>query len=202
MKANINEIVGLIQVTDPKVLEKLQGQFPEYADLFQPGIILGEADETIDPTEILARGTICKAGLELVLKQCNEKLPMLKRRLKRLGNVQLTSQIIVGISGASLLTQPANANPAMNYAAGGLALLGSLLTIYSQHKSGTVLNSSQSIFSFYEKLVDNKLEAEQLLTDVGLALQVFEKSNQEKLPGIVAKGNQICMEIRKILEKL
>jgi hypothetical protein len=203
MKANINEVIGFLEIADPTALNSLRIEFPEYESILQQGITLGD-DKTlsVNPNEALVRGVACKTGLESVLKKCDELLPLLKRKLKTLGNVQLGSQIMVGISGASLLTQLVNTIPSITVIIGLLTLLGPILTLFVQHKSGTILNNSQSIFSFYDKLVDNKFEAEQLLLEVDLALQAYKDDNPERLITVVNKSNQICLEIRKIVEKI
>jgi hypothetical protein len=203
VSANINEVIGYLELADPNALETLRTEFPEYDSILQQGITLGD-DKTLysNPNEALVRGVACKTGLESVLKKCDELLPLLKRRLKTLGNVQLGSQIMIGISGASLLTQLVNTLPSITVITGMLTLLGSILTLFVQHKSGTILNNSQSIFSFYDKLVDNKFEAEQQLLEIDLALQAYKNDNPDRLVIVVNKSNQICLDIRKIIEKI
>jgi hypothetical protein len=203
IKPKINEIIGYLELADPNALEILRNKFPEYETILQQGITLGDDKSLFSNTnEVLVRGVASKTGLESVLKKCDELLPILKNKLKTLGNIQLGSQILVGISGASLLTQLVNTIPYITIITGILTLLGSSLTLFVQHRSGTILNNSQSIFGLYDKLIDNKFEAEQQLLEVDLALQVFNVNSPDRLVTVVNKSNQICLEIRKIIEKM
>ena len=203
MQAHINEIIGLLELTDPKALEKLRNEYPDCEDILQQGITLGGENSLYsNPNEALVRGIASKTGLQCVLKKCDEYLPKLKQKLKMLGNVQLGSQILIGASGASLLSQLSKTIPSLVLATGSLTVIGSMLTLYVQHKSGTAFNSSQSIFSFYDKLVDNKFEAEQQLLEIDLALEAYHENNPDRLVAVVNKSNQICLDIRKIMEKM
>lgn len=201
--ASINEVIGFLELVDPKRLNDLREEYPDYDRLLQQGTTLG-LDKSLfaDPNEALVRGMACKAGLERVLLVCAEKLPQLKRKLKSLGNIQFGSQVVVGIGGASLLSQFGNTQPSVQMLTGTLTLAGSLLSLFVQHKSGTILNNNQSVFSIYEKLVDNKLEADQQLLEIDLALQAFRDDNPDRLIAVINTTNQICLEIRKALEKL
>ncbi|MCB9333913.1 MAG: hypothetical protein H6574_22895 [Lewinellaceae bacterium] len=197
--ASINEVIGFLNLVDPKRLNDLRETYPAYSELLKPGGMLGE-DKT-NPNEALVRGVACKAGLERVLLVCKEKLPQLKRKLKSLGNIQFGSQVVVGIGGASLFLQFGNTLPSVQILTGVLTLAGSLLSLFVQHKSGTILNNNQSIFSYYEKLVDYNLEAEQQLLEIDLALQAFRDDNPDRLIAVINTTNQICLEIRKLIEK-
>ena len=89
----------------------------------------------------------------------------------------------------------------MQILTGVLTQAGSMLSLFVQHKSGTILNNNQSIFSYYEKLVDYNLEAEQQLLEIDLALQAFRDDNPDRLIAVINTTNQICLEIRKLIEK-
>ncbi len=199
----INEVIGFLEQSDPAALEALRKEHPEYESILQQGITLGNENHLFaDPNEASVRSFASKRGLETALKKCDELLPVLKLKLKRLGNIQLGSQMVIGISGASLLSQLVNTVPSITIISGLLAIIGSTLTLIVQHRSGTLLNNSQSIFSFYDKLVDNKFEAEQQLMEIDLALSAYKNNSPERLVAVVNKSNQICLEIRKIIEKM
>ena len=201
--ASINEVIGFLETVDPQCLNDLRERYPAYDRLLQQGTKLGHSSGLFaDPNEALVRGMACKAGLERVILICEDKLPQLKRKLKSLGNIQFGSQVVVGLGGASLLSQLGTSLPSVQILTGILTLLGSLLTLFVQHKSGTILNNNQSIFGFYEKLVDNKLEAEHQLLEIDLALQAYRDDKPDRLVAVVNTSNQICLDIRKILEKL
>lgn len=199
---NINEVVGYLEMIAPAALMKLRNDFPEYSAILEPGITLGDSNLYSNPAEALVRGLACKAGLENVLVKCKELTPVVKKRLKNLGNLQLGSQVMIGLSGASLLSQLSTTFPTITIISGVLTTFGSIITVVVQHRSGTLLNNSQSVMSIYDKLIDNKFEAEQQLMEIDLALQAYSENNPERLVILTNKSNQICLEIRKIIEKL
>jgi len=202
MELNYLNILDLIKDVDPRALDNIKHRFPEQADLFQPDIHFGlETARSFDPNEIFVLGMASKTGLEIVLKKCQEILPGLKKQLARLGKIQLGSQIIIGVSGASLLTQASNQMVWVNTLIGLFTMAGSIMTIYAQHRSGSAFNSNQSIFNMYDKLVDNKVEAEQLLIELELALHAFNEGRLERISVIINDANKICLETKKMLEK-
>lgn len=200
----INEIIGLLAYANPESLERLRQQFPQHIDTLEPGITLGtEINATnANADEALVRGLACQAGLQTVIFKCDELIPTLKRKLKTLGNLQLSSQIIIGVSGASVVSQIGVTAPAFMLLTGYLSLIGSLTTLFVQYKSGLVNNNQQSLFNLYDKLVDYRLDAEQQLFEVNIAIQVLKENNFERLFSVLAKANQTCLDIRKILEKI
>lgn len=202
-RPEIDEVITFLEDFDTQAIEELRAEFPDYAPLLFSGKMLGEKrDAQSNPNEIFVRATVCKKGLEVLLHKVEETVPVLKKRLKNLGRIQFASQVIIGTGGASLITQSSDTIPFLQPIAGMFALTGSVLTLYAQHKSGTLSNSPQSIFHFYDKLIDGKFEAEQLLQDLDLMLYAFEDKSLAAIAETVSRGNQVCLEIRKALEKI
>jgi hypothetical protein len=197
----INEVLGLINDRQPKLLDELRAKFNDHKEIIQLGQTLGEVGN-ISVNEIMVRAEVCMSGLKVVLSTCDSNLPLLKQRLKNLGSIQVISQVIVALSGATLLTQNQTAHPQVKIIVGFLALSGSILTVFAQHKSGTILSNSQSIFSIYDKLVDNKFEAELLRQEIEIEIKIANEENPDKLITIISDANKICLEIRKMLEKI
>jgi len=214
----INDVIGLLYHSEPGMLKDLNLKFPDYKEVLKPGEVLGSYDDIqsadsktmLDDAEkekiasdLMVRATVCLAGLRAVLKICDVNLPPLKKRLKRLGNIQLASQLIVAISGATLLTKEGSTLPYMNIVIGLLTLIGSILTLYIQHKSGTVLNNSQSIFSMYNTLIDHRFAAEALKQEIEIEMKIFDQhAPPEKLLDMINQANKICLEIKVTLEKI
>jgi len=122
--------------------------------------VLKQDDETTKENEL--RLKVVKSSLELIISKCDTFIPRLKRKLKMLNGVQLISQIVIAISGASLLTLlSTEVDKSINYLIGFLTLIGSLLTIYVQSKSIAINPNSNSVFKIYEDLVNLHIDAEQ-----------------------------------------
>lgn len=199
MTASINEIVGFLNRENPKILDGLRKRFPGSKQLLTPGKTLGDVTQK----GLLIKGEVAVAGLIVVLNICDKRLPPLKRQLKLLGNLQMFAQAIIALSGATLLIQNQNTYPQIKLFIGVLALTGSLFTIYIQNKSGTISNNSQSIISLYDQLIDLRFEAEALKQELTIELQLFH-DNYSSQPFIVLidKANNVCLQIRKILDKM
>src|SRR5690606_4697000 len=145
---------------------KLKVEFPEYEGLLKPGITLGEDDNKDKMRELKVRATVCKTGLNLILKKSEEILPKVKSSLKLLNNVQFISQIIIAISGASILVfLQENHSDAVKVMIGLMTLIAALLTLFVQHKSGTIALGENSLSKLFNDLTDYKLNAEHFLEE-------------------------------------
>lgn len=145
---------------------------------------------------------IVKSSLEVIISKCNSFIPKLKTRLKRLNNIQLISQMIIAVSGASLLITLSNeANISISYLIGVLTLICSLLTLYVQSKSVSMNPHSGSLFKIYDDLVNLHINAEQKLSELVIYSSLNEISD-ERLPKILSDSNELCIEIRKLIGKV
>lgn len=198
---NVNEVITYLEANDPNTLTDLRKQFNNNPVL-KEGVTLGLQEHTPKQDEIIVRVTLCKKALESVLKKCNEYQPVLKRKLKLHGNVQLASQLLIIFSGASLMTAVSETYPVLRYISGGLTLLGSLLTLFVQFKSGVLSNSPSSVTASYDKLIDSKFDAEQQSVELDLAFKAYDGTNPQRLLDAITRVNDICLEAKKLLEKI
>ena len=199
----INESLSLLEDFSPDIIDKLKDEYPNLTDTFRTGIMLGDDDMKGKKEEIELRVEIIKSSLEVIISKCDSFIPKLKIRLKRLNNIQLISQIIIAISGASLLTiLSSEISKSINYVVGALALIGSLLTIYVQGKSISINPNSSSLFNVYEDLVNLHINAEQKLSDLTIYSSISDGLADKKLPEILSSSNDLCVEIRKLIRKI
>jgi len=186
-QAPINEIVGLLNTFGEGELSKLKEQYPEYSEMLKPGLTLGEEDIKDELKELKIRATICKTGLNLILGKANGLLPKIKSKLKLLNNVQFISQIIVAISGASILIfLQEKYEDTTRLAVGTLTLFAGLLSLFVQHKSGTT---------------DYKLNAEHFLEELIIIERLDFSSSKEQVSQIIQKSNEISLQMKKIIQK-
>ncbi len=203
---DISSIIALLYETAPEALGKLQDQYPEHRKLLRPGKTLGTNQEIdnhngiVDETRV--RVDLCRSALQIVLVRCEECLPRLKKRLKSLGIAQLISQIIISITGASLVVKSAQTSPLVNNIIGGLVIVSSLLAIFIQYRTGTLVDHSQSIFSYYDQLVDTQLTAEQHLNELEVIVRTGNTTDHARIDSEIVAANGICLSIKKILAKV
>lgn len=146
---------------------------------------------------------IVKSSLEVIISKCNSFIPKLKTRLKRLNNIQLISQMIIAVSGASLLITLSNeTNVSITYLIGTLTLICSLLTLYVQSKSVSMNPHSGSLFKIYEDLINLHISAEQKLSELIIYSSLNNGFLDERLPEILISSNELCIEIRKLIGKV
>lgn len=200
--APINEIIGLLHSFDESELSKLRNEFPEYAELLKPGITLGEEEVKDELRELKVRATVCKTGLNLILRKSEKILPEIKSRLKLLNNVQFISQIVVAISGASILVfLQEKHGETIKIVIGSLTLIAALLTLFVQHKSGTIALGENSLSKIFNDLTDYKLNAEHFLEELRIIEELNFSSSTEQVSQIVQKSNDISLQMKKIIQK-
>lgn len=201
-EAPINEIIGLLDSFDESELAELREQFQEYGDILKPGITLGEEDSKDELKELKVRSEVCKAGLNLILKKSEGLLPKIKFRLKLMNNIQFSSQIVVAISGASILViLQEKHGEVIKYIIGSLTLIAALLTLFVQHKSGTIALGENSLSKVFNDLTDHKLTAEHYLEELVIIEKLNFSSSVEKVAQIIQKSNEISLQMKKIIQK-
>ncbi len=198
-KVFTNELIGFLKQYDKVELEQLAAKYPQYGGQLVEGITLGDEIAVRSTSDILMfRLELCKKGLESVIKESEKVIPQLKRKLRRLKNVQFYSQVLVAVSSASILVMLGKSNAIFNMVAAGLALLGSLLSIYVQTQSNGIGDRSQSISKAYTQLVESDIKAQKLLTEVKILHQFQDFSEIEAIHQLINDSNTICEEVRAI----
>jgi hypothetical protein len=198
--AKVNEVINFMDSFSPDRISKLKTQFPEHKNILKGGILQGE--ETVYPfSDLLVKGSICLEGMDEVINQCSAKKPKIRHRLKNLVNVQLVTQIIIAISGASIVTTLSNKlNNNLSIYAGILAFIGALLTIYIQFKTGILGQNSKNVFQLYDVLVTNNLKAESSKKDLVFLLKINNSNTYNDLDELIKNCNNLCFETRRVLE--
>lgn len=221
MKINevkINESLSLLEDFNPSVINELKKSYPHLSKVFKGGIMLGAEEEISKKIannssngnlsswnetknqEAELRLKIAMSSLEVIVSKCDSFIPNLKKKLKRLNAIQLVSQLVIAISGASLLTiLSTEISKSVNYLIGALTLTGSLLTIYIQSKSTSITPNSKSIFKIYEDLVNLHLNAEQKLSELKIYNTLSNGLSNKRLPKLIESSTELCLEVRKLM---
>ncbi|WP_298541892.1 hypothetical protein [uncultured Aquimarina sp.] len=201
--APINEIVGLLNAYSQSELSSIQEEFPEYEKFLKPGIIMGEDEASEDEIkELKIRTKVCKTGLNLIIQKSAEFLPKVKSRLKLLNSVQFISQIVIAITGASIMVfLQEKHGESVKIIIGCLTLIAAILTLYVQHKSGTIGLGENSLSKIFNDLTDSKLTAEHYLQELKIIEELNFSSSVEEVSQIIKKSNDISSDMKKIIEK-
>jgi hypothetical protein len=200
----VDEIIGFLHDVASQKIQELEAKYPQDAKLFKKGIELGDADKSAE-NELDIRADICLKGLEAVNSKCSELIPQIKKRLSKIGKLQLANQIIVALGGASILTLlQSDGYLSLKYIGAVLVLIGSLLNIYFLHLSNTITPEGNSIFKTFDLVVSNNFDAQKIHQELTILNQVSHKTekNVEEIKKNIERGNEICFELKKILIKL
>jgi len=198
MKANVpvNEIVSLLEDFSPIELEKLRQNFPKQRSILSSGQILGETNKD----ELKLKMELSLSGLKVILQQCKEKIPKLKSRLKKISRLQFISQLVVLISGATIISILQRGELKwLTYLSSTLVLIGSIINLYTQNISNSAYNE-KSMMNIYETLTDHFIEAEQLQKDLEFynSLESLQ-GKEDEIPEIIKNVNKASLEIKKVL---
>lgn len=198
MKANIpvNEIVSLLEDYLPNELVKLRQNFPNQRSILSSGQILGETNTD----ELKLKMELSLSGLKAILQQCKEKIPKIKSRLKNISRLQFVSQLMVLISGATIISILQEGELLwVKYVSSILVLIGSIVNLYTQHISNSAYNE-KSMINIYESLTEHYIEAEQLQKDLEFynRLESLEDKEDEVVE-IINSVNEASLELKKVL---
>lgn len=199
---DINEIVGLLNEYNREAIQQLKDKHPQFQALLKPGITMGR-EAAAGQEELAFRAEVATEGLMFVVRECEERMPKLRKRLSVLKHVQFISQLIIAFSGASIIAMIGKEAEWVNLAGASLALAGSLLTIFVQHRSNGMLSGSESLSGVYDKLVGYRIKAENALKELGIWFRFRQPGEQtDELMALITQANGLCEDIRILLEKM
>ncbi|MEL6624663.1 MAG: hypothetical protein AAFO96_07535 [Bacteroidota bacterium] len=214
MNPRTNEVIGFLQLHAQQDLDNLRAEFPELRNLLEVGVEMGEPVQQLDK-QLDARGELApearkvlmyaklteKALGEMLIK-ADQMTVKLRRRIKRAQNVQFVSQIVVAIGGATLLSDIGKEEDWVKYAAGAAALVGSILTLVVQRLQVGTFSGGNNLTSVYDDLIELKVEAQQLQTQLKVSLEFVEETEQWKeLEKILNATNDITSDIQTLWDK-
>jgi hypothetical protein len=201
-QSKINYLVSFLNRNDKDKLVTLKQKFEEFQDYLEPGVIM-ETDE-ISPkiAEYKFRLEVCNSGLLSIFKDAEKKVSQLRIKLKNLNNLQLVSQLIVLLSGATILLTLQN-NFGENYTwlkyiAPSLVLIASILTIWAKNKSESFLTGNKNLYESTSNLITLKNQANFLLAEITIIQKYFDL---EKAKATIEAANDIAKKMIDEIEK-
>ncbi|AEV31033.1 hypothetical protein Oweho_0006 [Owenweeksia hongkongensis DSM 17368] len=202
-RAPVNEIVGLLQTHNESELDLLRQRYPGFLEILKPGLPMGDNENQLDTEkELEMRATVCEAGLNLVFEKAGNLLPLLKGRLKKLNGVQFISQILVLLSGTTILAYfKEDHEKIVSMIVGFFTLSAGILSLYVQRKSGTIISESGGITKVYNELTDYQLKAEIYLNELKILREINWSKPNEQVMQIITEANLISSEMNRIIIK-
>lgn len=200
-KPQINEIVNFLDTNDKKQLENLKIEFPKFQHLLEPGIMLGDDDETYSEEEDYRfRLNLAKKGVQASVKRGEKRFIELDKKLKRLNDIQFYSQVITLLSGTAILimldkTMGESYNW-IKYIAPILVLLSSLLSLIAKNKAKSFLGGDKDLYKLTSEINILLAEEKSLLRDIESSIENF---SLEKVKPLIDKTNKVIKDMDIIL---
>lgn len=198
----INEIVNYLKNFDNDQLNSLKKEFPEYEKFLKPGIILGDENEGTENEEYKFRLAVAEKGLRVIFMDSEKLYIKLKPKLKSINNVDLTSQIISLIGGATMLTLiEKDLGAAYNwikYIAPGAIVISSLLSLFAKNRLESTLGGEDNLFKLTNTIIQYNAEAKALLAEIEVSKTFFAI---EKAKGIIESANKLAKEMEVVINK-
>ena len=89
----------------------------------------------------------------------------------------------------------------INLVIGSLTLIAALLTLFVQHRSGTIVLGEKSLSKVFNDLTDAKLNAEHFLEELAIIEKLNFSSSAKKVAQIIQQSNEISIQMKKIIQK-
>lgn len=196
---SIKDLVRFLQVHDQPQLDELKAIHSEYAADFEAsGIALAGTDED----RCRARLYLCKTALEAAQVVGLGLIKGVRSKLQSLSSFQMINQIVVLISGATILSTLQNEfkdHPWVKYIAPTLVLLGSILTIISKWKSEALVLGNHNLSDLTGKLVENVNTARVIIAELNIQLEYFDLAEAQKL---IVQANDLAKDMNQISDQI
>lgn len=204
----IRDLIFLLEKYDTRSLNDLRRQYPRYRAYLEPDGVALVAKANVTSDEYRFRLNVCKKGLEGALSSASLALPQLVEKLKRLRNLELINQIIIFISGATILSMVrkdlGNSYNWVKYIAPSLVLISSVITIIVKNRSVSFFSGNQNLYQLVSSLGILMNTANYLTQDIDIIQEIdsrlgsFDVENAKRLIG---QSNTLAKEIMLLLSK-
>jgi hypothetical protein len=190
----VNEAVNLLSKFEPAALERLRQRLPaEIQPLLIPGGLAGPIQ-----AELVALAQIQLDGLECASKYCARAIDVALHRLKLARLLRLIGGAAAIVGSSSLFVTIPITGPVGAYVGGGIALLGSLISFFTEYLTKPESAGSLSLFQLYAGLVDQRYRAECKLNELRayLSLEITPKRAQT-VKDLIGQGNELCRQVNQ-----
>lgn len=201
-QSKINFLVSYLNTNEKNKLVTLKQKFEEFKDYLEPGVIMETDEKTTEVEEYKFRLEVCNTGLLSIFKKAEQNISELRIRLKKLNTIQLISQLIVLLSGATILStiqSDFGGNyKGLKFIAPSLVLVASILTIWAKNKSESFLTGNKNLYESTSNLITLKNQANFLLAEIKILQKYF---NLENAKATIESANDTAKKMIDEIEK-
>ncbi|MDQ1833768.1 hypothetical protein [Massilia scottii] len=191
----INEAINYFTQRNPAVLKTLQSRFPEFGDLLQPGLMMGQEDGgQIGRSAFVA--DLLAAALTEAQADVDQKLNLARQTILRANTYQSWAQYLALLmSGSTLGLIGFEMQVAAQVTSVG-AVGGSPLALASERILAVVDPAAGSYRSVFIKLVGLAEKVSALRREA--LIYVKFPGSEEALAAFSGQANALCLEVREL----
>jgi hypothetical protein len=201
-QSKINFLVSYLNNNDKNKLVTLKQKFEEFQEYLEPGIILESNEKIFEIEEYKFRLELCNVGLLSIFKKAEQDILKSRIKLKKINNIQIVSQLIVLLSGATILLTLQDDFGGnfkwLKYIAPSLVLVASILTIWAKNKSESFLVGNKNLYESTSNLITLKNQASFLLAEITILQNFF---NLERVKATIEAANDTAKKMMDETEK-
>ncbi|MFZ3001890.1 MAG: hypothetical protein WA071_16310 [Undibacterium umbellatum] len=191
----INEAINYLDQQNPAALKTLQNQFPAFAALLQPGMMMGEEEREQTGKSAFVANLLAVALTE-AQSDVDQKLHLARQTIQRASIYQSWMQYIAILMSSSTLGLLGFGMPIAAQITSVAAVVGSLLGLASERILAVVDPTAGSYRSIFLKLV-GLAEKVSVLRREALIYIKFP-GPEESLIALSGQANAVCLEIKEL----
>jgi len=147
---------------------------------------------------------VCVVALRKAVELCNNGIGEVQHRLATKERLSLYGSIAGAIGGASVVGLLAAEHGSIGIAAGGIAFIGSLVTLVSDHfgkvpDHGSSLSEMYRQLEMYRQFIESIVEADWIANELQVYLEYDTKGRDAAVSRLIGKGNECSRGIYRVL---
>lgn len=197
MNLSIDKIVDFLREYNSDEYRRVERDRPLNASLTGGG-----DDQSLGDEEIKYRLNVAKSGLANVVAPSQMAFDAAKGKLKKLNTWQLIGQIVVLLSGATILgtIQSTFAKDwgYFNLIAPSLVLIGSIITLVHKNKSQAWIGG-ETLDSLCGKLLSANTSAKMMLINIDILNKFYDR---DKAKTVIDESNKLIIDLTDTITKI
>lgn len=192
----LRAIAELLANAAPQTLQHLRSKFPEDAELFKQGYVLGESTSSPDPSsrKLAAIRAFAEAGLNTTEAEAERIIQILTERLKLARKIKLVGSIIASISSVGIISALALGQPSTALVTAIIALISSLSSLIGEHLTQPLIGEAKG----GADLLSQTLTAERRARELRLKLLGADFESPADLISFAGVVNELAASIREV----
>lgn len=187
----ISALVDVLDRHDPHSLSELQQRYPQHAEVLQPGKPLGNA--SYDSQMLVDLGS---KAIEVAKTQTLKVQGFLNRRIRRIMQIRLASNILSAVSAAGVFGAVLTSQRAVSIATAIVGFCCSTIGLVAQYLEDFSGGNGNSLRGLREQLGQITFEIAE--TEGEIRLLIAQNSFDNNLVSLVQRANTLVARLRQV----